>query len=115
MSCPPTIVVENRVFPIVSEFSEAPPIAVSLPPAKLLDFSIAAPATLQFALVNSPVIAVTMPGVGIQGQVGPPGPRGSLFLGGYPSVANLPVPDGVHVKVGDFALVQNESAIYELE
>jgi hypothetical protein len=51
----------------------------------------------------------------VPGPPGPPGPRGSLFLGGYPSFGNLPVPDGINIKVGDFALVQDESAIYELE
>lgn len=74
---------------------------------------------IHFLLVPPPQIEITVVGEvgppGPSGPPGPPGPRGSLFLGGYPSFANLPIPDGVHVLAGDFALVQDESAIYELE
>ena len=67
-------------------------------------------------VINPPPVQLTISlESGPPGPPGPPGPRGSLFLGGYPSFANLPVANGTTVKVGDFALVQDESAIYELE
>jgi hypothetical protein len=56
------------------------------------------------------------PAVGaIQGPQGPPGTRGSLFLGGYPTLANLPVIDGIGVAVGDYALVNDTSTMYQVQ
>jgi hypothetical protein len=45
---------------------------------------------------------------------GPAGPRGSTFLGAYPSFGNLPQIDGVGVKVGDFALVNDTSTVWQV-
>jgi hypothetical protein len=45
---------------------------------------------------------------------GPPGDRGNLFLGGYPTFGNLPVIDGVGVRIGDYALVQSTSTMYQV-
>jgi hypothetical protein len=45
---------------------------------------------------------------------GPPGDRGNLFLGGYPTFGNLPAIDGVGVRIGDYALVQNTSTMWQV-
>ncbi len=49
------------------------------------------------------------------GTPGPQGERGATFLGGYPSLSNLPVIDGVNVKDGDFALVKDTSTVYQIK
>ena len=91
------------------------PILTLLPPP-IVSVSIPPPVQPIIQIVQQQVVMeVNLATGGVQGLQGPPGPRGSLFLGGYPSFANLPVPDGINIKVGDFALVQDESAIYELE
>ena len=105
----------NQTVTLVTEFAPAPVLDFTFVPPPVLDFTFPVPPNLQFTVLPAPVISFTLSAPGIQGPPGEPGTRGSLFLGGYPTVANLPVPDGVNVKIGDFALVQNESAIYELE
>jgi hypothetical protein len=105
---PPALTVILPKAPVVTMITPSPP-AVTIINPKPPAITIIAPraaAVLMLVSLSSP---------GVQGPPGPPGPRGSLFLGGYPSFGNLPVPDGVNVKVGDFALVQDESTIYELE
>lgn len=98
------------------EFEPAPALGFELLPSPFFAVRMPASAPILVSLVTQqPLINISVGVIGVQGPPGPAGPRGSLFLGGYPTFANLPVPDGVNIKVGDFALVQDESAIYELE
>ena len=92
-----------------------PTVEVAASPDVAFNVTIPGPVNYLVSIAPQPILEVSLSGAGIQGPAGPPGPRGSLFLGGYPSFVNLPVPDGVNVRVGDFALVKDESAIYELE
>lgn len=125
MSCQPyTLSIDNR------------PIVLVLAAAAVFQLTTPAPVQPNLTILPNPIVAVSIPAPvqpiiqivqqqvvmevnlatgGIRGLQGPPGPRGSLFLGGYPSFANLPVPDDIDIKAGDFAFVQDTSTIYELE
>lgn len=115
-------------------FATPPAVTMVLPKAPAVTMVLPTPPAVTMVLSNrAPAVTMILPRPaavsllvsisgrgpqGVPGESGPqgvPGPRGSLFLGGYPSFANLPVPDGVNIKPGDFALVQDESTIYELE
>lgn len=100
------------------ELAPSPQYNLSLP-ANRLNAILPGPIQFLIQFVSTQIVLnVSLTTAGERGPIGPPGPsgpRGSLFLGGYPSFANLPVPNGDTVRVGDFALVQDESAIYELE
>ncbi len=50
----------------------------------------------------------------VPGPKGDQGDRGSTFLGGYPSLINLPPIDGVDVKDGDFVLVRDTSTVFQV-
>jgi hypothetical protein len=99
--------------------ASSPAICLTLPAPQAVNAIIAGSVQYLVEFVQRPIVLnISLSTAGVQGPPGPPGvegPRGSMFLGGYPSFSNLPVPDGINVKVGDFALVRDESAIYELE
>jgi hypothetical protein len=108
-------IIPDTMVTLVMDSTVPPALEVDFLPQPSLQFTMVPPAVCNITVLSLPVLNVSLGTAPVQGPAGPPGPRGSLFLGGYPSFANLPVPDGVNVKVGDFALVQDESAIYELE
>ena len=87
------------------ETSEAP-ILVTLP----------APSPIELSLQSAPQIIaqVAISSAGLKGDKGDTGDRGNLFLGGYPTFGNLPPIDGVGVRIGDYALVNDVSIIYQV-
>jgi hypothetical protein len=87
--------------------SEPVPILVTLPAPS--------PIALSFQPAPQLIAPVAISAAGPKGDKGDTGDRGNLFLGGYPTFGNLPVIDGVDVKLGDFALVQDTSTIYQIK
>jgi hypothetical protein len=67
------------------------------------------------AITPDPAPIFTLLTIAASSLPGPPGPRGATFLGGYPSLVNLPPIDGVNVKDGDFVLVQDTSTVYQIK
>jgi hypothetical protein len=86
--------------------SEPVPILVTLPAPS--------PIALSFQPVPQVVAQVEISSAGLKGEKGDTGDRGNLFLGGYPTFSNLPEIDGVGVRVGDYALVQSTSTMYQV-
>ncbi len=92
-------------------FQPAPQIALTLEARPALNLTLPEPTVVNLQF-STPQITIVMPGVGLQG---PPGPRGATFLGGYPSLVNLPIIDEINVRTGDFALVQDTSTVYQIK
>jgi hypothetical protein len=86
--------------------SDPVPILVTLPAPS--------PIALSFQPAPQVVAQVALSSAGLKGDKGDTGDRGNLFLGGYPTFANLPEIDGVGVRIGDYALVQNTSTVYQV-
>jgi hypothetical protein len=86
--------------------SEPVPILVTLPAPS--------PIALSFQPVPQVVAQVAISSAGLKGDKGDTGDRGATFLGAYPSFGNLPQIDGVGVKVGDFALVNDTSTVWQV-
>lgn len=81
--------------------------------------SLPAPITpvLELEPVSQPLLQLpeeVMLSIFMGGAPGATGPRGSIFLGGYPTLANLPVIDNNGVRIGDYALVQDTSTVYQV-
>lgn len=86
--------------------SEPVPILVTLPAPR--------PINVSFQPAPRITVQVALSAPGVKGETGSAGPRGSLFLGAYPTFANLPAIDGVGVAIGDYALVQDTSTMYQI-
>jgi hypothetical protein len=103
--------------PIEVSFRPAPQVIAKLTSAPVEEVTLPAPSPLALSFQPAPQIIaqVVISSAGLKGDKGDTGDRGATFLGGYPSLVNLPPIDGVNVKDGDFALVNDTSTVYQIK
>jgi hypothetical protein len=105
--------------PILVSFQPAPQVTVqvAISPVEEVTLPAPAPIALSFQPVPQLIAQVALSAAGLKGDKGDKGDtgdRGNLFLGGYPTLINLPAIDGDGVRIGDYALVNDTSTMYQV-
>jgi hypothetical protein len=102
--------------PIALSLQPAPQFSVQVAISPVEEVTLPAPAPIELSFQPAPDILaqVAISAAGLKGDKGDTGDRGNLFLGGYPTFGNLPAIDGVGVRIGDYALVQDTSTMWQV-